>query len=80
MSTVLAALCGAITGGLLVQGKCRAAGQPRATCLDQPDRLLAPANPKFEIRNPKFREGGWAAFLIPHSSFLIHPALFEDFG
>ncbi len=59
MSTVLAALCVEITDGFLVPGKCRATGQARATCLNQPDRLPAPANPKSEIRNPKFREGGW---------------------
>jgi hypothetical protein len=28
---------------------------------------LGTANPKSEIRNPKFRRGGWAAFLIPNS-------------
>ena len=28
-----------------------------------------PMGGKSEIRNPKFREGGWSAFRIPNSEF-----------
>ena len=37
------------------------------------DNVGRPANSKSEIRNPKFLLGWRTAFLIPNSSFLIHP-------
>ena len=67
--------CVARTARFPVPGEFRTTDQARATRLNQPDSLPAPINPKSEIRNPKFRQGGWAAFLIPNSSFLIPNSL-----